>query len=206
MLLIDFGNTHANIYDDNGTYKVSIKEFKAPIKKFYYINVNLTIKSKIENLSNAVNLDKYIKLKTNYKGLGVDRKALCSFIDDGIIVDAGSAITIDVMDKGSHKGGFILLGINSYYKTYENISSALKQVREINFKHDIDRVPTNTKEAIEFAIFKSIVMSIKDISKDKKIYFCGGDGLELSQYFKDAIFNENLMFDAMKKIIKESGC
>jgi len=206
MLLIDFGNTHANIYDDNTIYKIPTIEFKPPAKKFYYINVNPTIKSKFENLSHAVNLDKYIKLETDYQGLGVDRKALCSFIDDGIIVDAGSAITIDVMEEGSHKGGFILLGINSYYETYENISSALIQKREINFKHDIDRLPTNTQEAIEFAIFKSIVMSIKDISKDKKIYFCGGDGLELSQYFKNAIFNENLMFDAMKKIIKESGC
>lgn len=206
MLLIDFGNTHASIYDNKKISKIKIEEFNPPKREFYYINVNPLLEKELENLPNSINLDKFIILKTNYKGLGVDRKALCSFIDDGVVVDAGSAITIDIMENKVHKGGFIMQGISSYYKSYENISISLKQERVQNSLHDIDKLPQTTREAIEFSIFKSIVLTIKDISKDKKIYFCGGDGLELSRYFKNSIFNQELMFDALKKIIKDIKC
>jgi len=206
MLIIDFGNTHANIYDDKKISKIKTVDFKNPNRKFYYINVNPLLEKKLHSLPNAINLENKINLKTNYQGLGVDRKALCSFINDGIIVDAGSAITIDIMDSSFHKGGFIMQGINSYYKSYENISSTLKQERVFDFSHDIGKIPQTTKQAVEFSIFKSIVLTIKDISKDKKIYFCGGDGLELSYYFENSIFNKDLMFDALKKIIKDNKC
>jgi type III pantothenate kinase len=136
--------------------------------------------------------------------LGVDRKVLCSYIDDGVIVDAGSAITIDVMEKGEHKGGYILLGIKSFFESYENISLALKVQRDESIM--IDTLPQNTSQAINSAVIKSIVLMIKDVSKDKKIYFCGGDGKMLSNYFEDAIYKKDLIFDAMKKIIKDSRC
>ena len=47
-----------------------------------------------------------LKFETSYEGLGIDRLA-CSFQDNCVIVDAGSAITVDIMEEGIHKGGFI---------------------------------------------------------------------------------------------------
>ena len=203
MLLIDFGNTHASFYKDK---KVAIKDFILPQEKFYYINVNPIMINILQNTVHAVNLENFITLESNYRGLGVDRKLLCSYINDGVIVDAGSAITIDVMDNKKHKGGYILPGINAYYKAYENISEKLFIKRDYKSTKNIQNLPNNTKDAIEVGIIKSIVSAIKDISKDKKIYFCGGDGYELSQYFDNSIFNQDLIFEAMKKMIKDIKC
>jgi type III pantothenate kinase len=44
---------------------------------------------------------------------------------------------------------------------------------------------------------------IKEVSKDKKLYFCGGDGKFVSRYFKDSIYKKDLVFEGMKKVIKE---
>ena len=197
--LVDIGNTHAKIY-----YHESIKVLKAEDfwleKEFFYISVNHDVNKKLLINRFAKNLEPFISLKTDYKGLGVDRKVLCSYIDDGVIVDAGSAVTVDIMSSGYHKGGFILPGINAFFQTYKSISPALDVKRELP---DLDKLPQNTTQAINFAVFSSVVRSIKDISKDKKIYFCGGDGKILSSYFENSVYEEDLIFKAMKKIIKD---
>ena len=201
--LVDIGNTHAKIYHDKKVTTIKAEDFNLK-EKFYYISVNSKLNRVLKENKDAINIEKYITLKTSYSGLGVDRKVLCSYIDDGVIVDAGSAITIDVMQNKEHKGGYILPGIKSYFDSYENISPALKVDRDDLIM--IETLPQNTFEAINKAVIKSIVMMIKDVSKDKKIYFCGGDGRMLSNYFEGAIYKKDLIFDAMKKIIKDSKC
>ena len=65
-------------------------------QEIYYISVN----AQHEKLLNKTfkityDLESIIHLPTQYKGLGVDRKAACLCVDDGVVVDVGSAITID---------------------------------------------------------------------------------------------------------------
>ena len=201
--LVDIGNTNAKILYKKQITILSANDFDDH-DEFYYICVNKKINEKLKQNKQAINLEKYINIKTSYKGLGIDRKILCSYIEDGIIVDAGSAITIDVMDEKNHLGGYILPGIANCLKIYENISSVLK-VDKID-PIMIDKLPDNTTDAISKAILKSVILMIKDVSKDKKIYFCGGDGLMISSYFENAIYKQDLIFDAMKKIIKENIC
>jgi type III pantothenate kinase len=201
--LVDIGNTYAKIYHNKKVTSIRAEDFNLK-KKFYYISVNNKLNRVLKENKDAINLEKYITLKTSYGGLGVDRKVLCSYIDNGVIVDAGSAITIDIMENKEHKGGYILPGIKSYFDSYENISPTLKVDRNVFIK--IETLPQNTFEAINKAVIKSIVMMIKDVSKDKKIYFCGGDGRMFLNHFERAIYKKDLIFDAMKKIIKDSKC
>jgi len=202
LRLVDIGNTHAKIYHKGRVEVVSSKDFDLK-EEFFYISVYHDIAQKLSENNYATNLADFIELKTTYKGLGVDRKVLCSYIDDGVIVDAGSAITVDVMSGGYHEGGFILPGVSAFFKAYEDISPALKVQRA---KTDISKLPKTTQEAINYATFKSVVLMVKDISKDKKIYFCGGDGEELSRYFEGSIYKKDLIFEAMKKIVREKIC
>jgi len=198
--LVDIGNTHAKIYHDGKIEYVKASEFSLD-QKFYYICVNKHVSERLKNIPFAVDLQKYIDIKTTYQGMGVDRKVVCSYIDDGVIVDAGSAITIDVMKDKEHQGGYIFPGISALFDSYKQISDVLKveQLQDIT----LDKLPKNTQEAINFAVFKSVVLLVKDVSKDKKIYFCGGDGKILSSFFENSVFEEDLIFKAMKKIIKD---
>ena len=194
MLLYDVGNTNIKCYKDGKT--TIVKEFDET-EPFYYINVN----PKIKDFKKGIDLAPYFKLKTNYKGMGIDRVAVCYAIDDGVVVDAGSAVTVDVMSDGVHKGGFIMPGIRAYKESFANISSALKF--EIDETIDIKKLPQNTHQALNFATFKSIYLMINDYAKDKRIYFCGGDGQLFNRYFKNSIYKKDLVFDGMKKVIKE---
>ncbi len=200
MKLIDFGNTNAKIYHESKITTIKVEEFDFSQKDFYYINVNKSIKDKLK----GINLEDKFTINSNYKGLGIDRKVLCYYINDGVIVDAGTAITVDVMRDGAFEGGFIYPGIASFYNLYKDISPLLKIQRDSGIKSF--SLPQNTTEAIEFGIYFPLINGIKEISKDYKIYFCGGDGKELSNYFENATFSEDLIFKAMKKIVEENIC
>ena len=194
MLLYDSGNTNIKCYENGKvTY---VDDFDAQ-KPFYYINVN----PKIKDFKNGIDLAAHFKLKSEYKGMGIDRVAACYSIDDGVIVDAGSAITVDVMKDGFHEGGFIMPGIGAYKDSLANISTALEFEKDIDI--DLEKLPKNTDEALNFATFKSPYLMIKDISKNRKIYFCGGDGELFSRYFENSVYKKDLVFEGMKKVIME---
>lgn len=202
MILCDIGNTTFHFLDGRKSIKISLDgELPDFDKEIYFISVNkkATIKLK-EKYPKVINLKKYIKFDTSYQGMGIDRIVACLAIDSGIIVDAGSAITVDIMKNGRHKGGFILPGLNSYKKTYPSISKKLKFEFDSHIK--LNNLPQSTNEAINYAILNSIITPIKNVSKDKDIIFTGGDGKLLSGYFKNSSYKRNLLFNSMKKLIK----
>jgi len=202
MLLYDIGNTNIKRYHDGRITVDNDTHF--PKEKFYYICVNSAYHDRLKKLDNAVNLEPKIKLNSEYQGLGVDRKIVCKAVDNGVIIDAGSAITVDVMRDGKHKGGFITLGLHTFEKSFATISDAL--IFRLDETIDLTTLPQNTKEALNFATFQAVVASINAVSDDLPLFFCGGDGEKLMRFFEDARFQEDLVFEGMKEVIKESGC
>lgn len=137
MTLCDIGNTNATFYNDGLINRLKIDDFLefTPQNPIYYISVNDRLKEHLNKQKLFINLEPHFNLKSQYKGLGIDRVAACAGAYDGVIVDAGSAITVDIMDNGYHKGGFILPGISKMLKTYESISPRLKVA--LNSKPDL---------------------------------------------------------------------
>jgi type III pantothenate kinase len=172
-------------------------------EKFYYINVNEKLKQKLESLENATDLEPYIKIDTAYKGLGIDRTAACRAIDDGVIVDAGSAITVDIMAGGLHLGGYIMPGLFALQKSFATISPRLDMT--INPNTPLDLLPQNSLEAISYGAIKPIILMLKESQKDKKLYFTGGDGKFFAKFFNNAIYDSSLVFKGMLKVINERG-
>ena len=206
IILYDGGNTNTKIYYNGVVTSVpSNSDFSLPNKKFYYINVNRSLNEYFGSSSFGINLKEHIDLKTSYRGLGIDRQIVCKAIRDGVIVDAGSAITVDIMQHSTHLGGFITLGLHSFEQSFANISDSL--IFNLDNNIDLSLLPQNTHEALNYATFQAIILSIKSVlKKDQKIYFCGGDGEMLSSFFENSEYRKNLVFDGMKQVIKESGC
>lgn len=203
MILCDIGNTTFHFLDGRKSIKIPLDEqlptFTKPI---YFISVNKRATKKLkEHYPKAINLKNHIHFDTKYQGMGIDRIVACMALDNGIIVDAGSAITVDVMENGKHKGGFILPGLNSYKKIYPEISKKLRFEFDTHIK--LNKLPKNTNEAINYAILNSIITPIKNIEDGKDIIFTGGDGKLLKYFFKKSVYKRNLLFDSMKRIIKE---
>ena len=204
VLLADIGNTYFHVYDgvkvEHLLYEDAIDRYQD--KVLYYISVNHHLGFEIEKIALWKNISSWFSIEGEYETMGIDRKALCLSHDSGVFVDAGSAITVDVVEKGVYRGGFILPGLKAYVDSYKSISSALDIT--LNKELKLSRLPTTTKDGISYGIIASIKALIDKHSDSKKLYFTGGDGKLLSSFFKEAIYDEMLVFDGMRKVIKES--
>ena len=203
MILCNIGNTNATFLEDSKISRMKISEFKSykPEKKVYFISVNDEILNLLKDNKMFVNLEPFFTIDTIYQGLGVDRIAACYSINNGVIVDAGSAITVDIMANSIHLGGYILPGISSMLNAYKNISPRLDIT--INSQIDIDALPQKTADAVSYGIIKPIITLLDKLAGYKKVYFTGGDGDFLSKFFKNAICDKMLVFRAMQKLITE---
>ena len=199
MLLCDIGNTSYHFLDENRDYKESVKSFSPESinENIYYICVNPQIKKVLENLDNWIDLAAHVDMKHYYETMGVDRIFACEAIDNGVIIDAGSAITVDVVENGVFQGGFIYPGTIAKNQTYKNISSALEY--PFNYKLDLNTLPKNSKDAISYGYLKTLYAEVTSYKKD--IYLTGGDAELLLDIFSNATLDKNLIFDGMKKVL-----
>jgi len=207
MLLADIGNRFAHLYDGNSILDLSIDELISnySTKRLFFINVNPKNLSKLNIQNQWINLSKYINLNGSYEGMGVDRQVLLLSKGDGIYIDAGSAITIDKKLNNQFVGGTILPGLWRVKKSYKEISKVL-EIDEINRVNLANLPKSNTKDTISYGIIAPIIALIKSINRENlPIYCCGGDGKLISSYLKDSIYEKDLIFKGMLKVIKENN-
>ena len=118
MILCDIGNTSVDLFSDGKRSKYGVKNFDPSALEgdVYYVSVNTSMNERIRNLVNWHDIGEYIDFDKYYPTMGIDRIMVCEAIEDGVVVDAGSAITVDVMQNGIYDGGFIALGLNSAHE------------------------------------------------------------------------------------------
>jgi type III pantothenate kinase len=141
MLLCDIGNTSLHFFDGKKDYKEDVVAFSIDNYKeqVYYINVNPNLHVNLKQAKNWIDLKLHVNYAHYYETMGIDRIMACEAVSDGIIIDAGSAITVDVMDRGVYIGGFIYPGVDAMQKSYKNISSRLDYA--FNFELNLDKMP-----------------------------------------------------------------
>lgn len=115
---------------------------------------------------------------------GNDRKIIAAYLlkkypnENVLIIDAGSFITFDYLEKGTHRGGPIYVGLNNYLKSYFQFSKSLPLLNQIE-----SGSCSNTQEAISTA-FVDYLSMIKEKARDyhaSRIIITGGDGESLSE-------------------------
>ena len=201
MLLCDIGNTTYHFFDEKDSYKKSVKSFN-PLsvkQKVFYICVNPTIKEKLKSLENWIDLSLLVDVSNYYSTMGIDRIMACEAINNAVVIDAGSAVTVDVVKNGLFEGGFIYPGIRAMSQAYKNISSALEY--SFNFELDLDKMPKNSADAISYGYLKTLYCEV--VSHGINIYLTGGDANKFAKIFKSAQIDEMLIFKGMKKIMKK---
>jgi len=185
-------------------------EYTAKLCKIYFISVNEQAASKLQKTygkKHLCNLHKFVATRAAYKNLGIDRLIICSNINNKIIVDAGSAITIDIVKNNSHLGGYIFLGLSHHISSYKNISKKLKAKPNFaKYANKLDKIPTSTQEALHLSLLQSVADMLRKLHKKHKldIIITGGDGLIISSLFKkhkNIKHKKNLIFKCMRKVI-----
>jgi type III pantothenate kinase len=200
MLLCDVGNTSFHFFDGNNDYKKDVKSFDSSTitQEVFYICVNPHLTEVLKLLKNWVDLSLYIDMSKYYETMGIDRIMACEAIDNGIVIDAGSAVTVDLVKEGLFLGGFIYPGIKAMSQTYKNISCVLDY--SFNFECDLDKMPKNSEDSISYGYLKTLYSEV--MSHDMDIFLTGGYAKKFALIFPDATVDERLIFRGMKNIIK----
>ena len=142
--------------------------------------------------------------------LGMDRFMAClgarSLAGKAVIVvDAGTACTIDYMDDtGNYRGGVIMPGISLWEKSLQQYAPALpKVVRDIPMKWP----GKNTEDSVRWGLSGAFVSAVDGLIRRydnlADLYVTGGDGDWLAKRIeRSAKVNSNLIFYGMKKLIE----
>jgi len=198
--LCDIGNTTFSF--SNGL-KVGVDEFDISSidEKIYYISVNAYWEKRLSMQDNWVNLRSFIDFKQYYKSMGIDRIMVCEALDNAVVIDAGSAITVDVIKNAKHEGGYIYPGLKAMAKCFKDISPALDV--SFNFDIDLDKMPKNTQDALSYGAIAPLLNNITNISKDLPVLLTGGDAKTLLPLIPNATLEHDLVFKGMQKILEK---
>ncbi|MBW6489523.1 MAG: type III pantothenate kinase [Sulfurimonas sp.] len=202
MLLCDIGNTTYHFFLKGKSYREDAALFDPSTisEKVFYICVNEQVKEALKALENWIDLSLHVDFTKYYKTMGVDRIMACEAIDNGVVVDTGSAITVDVVKEGRFEGGFIYPGARAMSECYKNISSAL--IYSFNFEVDLDRMPKNSQDAISYGYLKLLQREVNSYKMD--IFLTGGDAMNFKKIFPASSVDETLLFRGMTNIMKRA--
>jgi type III pantothenate kinase len=202
MLVCDIGNSSVDLFDGNTVKKLSVDTFDPAtiLETIYYVNVHPTFEQKIQNLKNWKNLLPLISFPTEYADtMGIDRKIACYGVENGVIIDAGSAITVDLMLNGKHLGGAIFAGIEAMRQTFTRISTKL--TTSFDFEVGFDNIAQNTQHALTTGALSGVYYFVKAHQGDLPIICTGGDAQKIAQLFDHATVDKYLIFNNMLKVI-----
>ena len=203
MILCDVGNTSVDLFRNGKRTKISVENFDPATlhDKVYYVSVNESFNERIRNYLNWHDLRELIDCDKYYPTMGIDRIMVCEAVEEGVIVDAGSAITVDVMSGGVYQGGFISLGLRAAQEAYAKLSSALDV--SFNFEVDLAKMAKNTPDALTVGFLAPLTLKIESLGKP--LYLTGGDAILLSRFLPGAIVNEDLIFHGMEKLLQKGS-
>jgi len=212
-IFVDIGNTNTKWKFGGKYFLLPTAEFKLgklpDCSKVWVSNVS----SRHFDLNNPIisfveSQEKYKTLKNAYtspKSLGCDRwlGLIASYeISEGksfILIDIGTAITIDAVDKnGVHQGGLIFPGLEKIRQTFTNFQLSL--IRNIN------AIGRSTEDAWTIGTLNLLVnlinqkvKELKSLLPDASIFLTGGGYSQIQDYLKfDHDYRENLVLDGLE--------
>ncbi len=125
-----------------------------------------------------------------------------------IVVDAGSALTVDVVDeKGQHQGGYIVPGLlmaqEALFANTEQVIQYNESVEETASNIDYHKLGNNTLQCVEYGVVNQMVAMVKfliDEYPDYNVFFTGGDGAMLADYLKTGTVDKDLVLKGLWQV------
>lgn len=148
--------------------------------------------------------------------LGVDRLAaavgaVCTMgCRDCLIVDFGTAITIDLVEDGVFRGGNISPGVRTRFRALHDYTSRLPLCEATDESCEVGRT---TREAIEQGVMQGITNEIEGYigiftrhNAKLSLIFTGGDAKFFVKRIKNAIFAKcDLVFCGLNTILEHNA-
>lgn len=125
-----------------------------------------------------------------------------------IVVDAGSALTIDLVnEEGEHQGGYIVPGLlmakKALFANTEQVIQYKEPVEETTSDKDYHKPGKNTLQCVEYGVVNQMVALVKLMIEeypDYKVFFTGGDGAMLADYLKTGTVDKDLVLKGLWQV------
>ena len=199
-LLCDIGNTNFS-FDDGKKVPVDQFDISSIEDEVYYIAVNHYWEKRLDMQENWINLRTFVDFNNYYESMGVDRIMCCEAVENAVIIDAGSAITVDLIKDAKHQGGYIYPGLKAMQRCFKDISPRLEV--SFNFEIDLAKMPKNTVDALSYGAIAPLVSHIRSLSDAMPVILTGGDAERFKPFIPEAVIDHELVFKGMKKIIQQ---
>ena len=117
-----------------------------------------------------------------------------------VIVDCGSAVTVDVVDGDQHLGGYIAPGLQLMHRSLFRETAQVK----VDFLASESTGPgKNTAECVNHALPLMVVGLIKEIidggvDSDCALVLTGGDASVMASFFSKSLFSPELVLDGLE--------
>lgn len=127
-----------------------------------------------------------------------------------IVVDAGSALTIDVVNPlGEHQGGYIVPGVLMAQQALFSNTERVIQYNDTSYLNHHNNaykaLGKNTMQCVEYGVVNQMLALIKQVSKeyaDYELFFTGGDGELLAGFLKTGIVDKDLVLKGLWQVRK----
>ena len=120
-----------------------------------------------------------------------------------LVVDAGSAMTLDLVDnRGKHLGGYIVPGLQNQHRSLQSKTKLVNYLQA----YDTNTEPgTTTDQCVNRGVlemFRSMIAAAESYlaercGMERTIFLTGGDREILSSLFPNAKVRENLVLDGL---------
>lgn len=173
-------------YNDEIIWFSSVRNIELPYKKISHsIKFSLTYDyNKFENLG----IDRICSSEAAFKLSNRNNKL--------IVVDFGTATTINFIEQNIFLGGMILPGINTMFSSLHNNTDLLPQIEMNDYKEFIGK---STKECIASGVVNSHIALIENAIRrftkndSPELFITGGNSIYFKDKFPNAKFEPHLV-------------
>lgn len=203
-----------------------LNQLKADYNKDVYKVIGISTSTdtlKLNELLDRVDIGEIVLFDLNSLPIGIDYKTTSTLGLDRVagaigawsqsnkknclIIDAGTAITIDLVIENNYIGGVISPGIHLRFKALNEFTKKLPLVGFNNKEYSIPG--KSTKESIFNGCFNGALFEVtawidyfKRVYGDILIYLTGGDGIYFEKKLKSVIFvDEYLVLKGLNEVL-----
>lgn len=125
-----------------------------------------------------------------------------------IVVDAGSALTIDVIaESGEHQGGYIVPGLlmaqRALFANTERVIQYDEALMDCVSSDKYKKLGNNTVQCVEFGVINQLAALVRQVKEEYlnyEIFFTGGDGEMLARFLEAGTVDKDLVLKGLWQV------
>jgi type III pantothenate kinase len=138
----------------------------------------------------------FVKIKNSNEARGI------------IVVDAGSALTIDIVNAaGEHQGGYIVPGLlmaqQALFANTERVIQYDEGLLNSSQQNKYKVLGNNTGQCVEYGVINQMAALVKQVREeylDYEVFFTGGDGGLLAGFLEAGIVDQDLVLKGLWQV------